>query len=108
VDLGAANSVAGIVMASNDLLKKLNVELARLGSEDTHVELDDEFEPTTGMMVKLQIGEAYWHFLPGGLLELLQHVPDAAGADAIKKAVETRATEVWHGPSPEGSRDTSP
>lgn len=94
-------------MTSNDLLKKLENELARLGAEQAHVEMDDDFEPAAGTLVKLELGGADWHFLPGELLKLLEQLPDSVGAETIKQAIEKEATKVWHGPSPKDSRDTS-
>ncbi|REJ70063.1 MAG: hypothetical protein DWQ31_02275 [Planctomycetota bacterium] len=95
-------------MNSNDLIEQLNAQLTRLKADDALVVLDDEFEPKAGTLVKLEIDMAYWHFLPGALLELLERLPDASGSEAIKVAIEKNAPQVWHGPSPKGSRDTSP
>jgi hypothetical protein len=43
--------------------------------------------------------------LPGKLDELTAELPDGAGGDAVKQAIEAKAHAVWHGHSPSGSRD---
>jgi len=82
-------------------------ELLRLDARDVHIEFDDEFEPEAGTLVKVEYDGAFWHLLPGKFTELLNDLPDGAGGEAIKVAIETKAQTVWHGPSPH-SRDTSP
>jgi hypothetical protein len=94
-------------MAENFDMEQLENELKRLGASDASVTLDEEFEPSAGSLVYLRVGTAYWHFLPGSLLPLLQRLPNNAGNEAIKQMIERNATMVWHGPSPKGSRDTS-
>jgi len=83
-------------------------ELTRLKATDVRVELDDRFEPAVGTLVKVAYQGAYWHLLPGALTELLVQLPDGAGGEAVKQAIEGKAQFVWHGPSPKGSRATSP
>ncbi|MEZ6097783.1 MAG: hypothetical protein R3E01_02310 [Pirellulaceae bacterium] len=92
-------------MNEDDVIGQLETELKRLDASDAFVELDEEFEPDAGKLVHLRIGGGYWHFLPGTLLPLLQNLPDKAGSEALN---ERNASMVWHGPSPKGSRDTSP
>lgn len=89
-------------------LNEIKSELQRLSAADATVTLDDEFEPEAGKLIKLQLNDAYWHFLPKNLLELLKELPDAAGSEAIRTTVEAKAEFVWHGPAPKHSRDTSP
>lgn len=95
-------------MKEDDVIEQLGNELKRLDANDASVGLDDDFEPDAGKLVHLRIGGAYWHFLPGTLLPLLKRLPDKAGGEAIKQMIERNASMVWHGPSPKGSRDTSP
>lgn len=89
------------------MLEKIGAELQRLSATEVLVELDDEFEPDTGTLVKVSFDGTFWHLLPGALEELLTELPERAGAEAIKQAIEGKAQAVWHGPSPEGSRDTT-
>jgi hypothetical protein len=89
------------------MLTKIDLELRRLSAIDVRVEIDEDFEPETGRLVKVSHEGAFWHLLPGALEELLEELPDGAGGDAIKQAIEGKAHPVWHGPSPEGSRDTT-
>jgi hypothetical protein len=90
------------------LIEQLQNELTRLDVREGQVSMDRQFEPSVGKLVFLKIGEADWHLVPGTLLPLLRGLPDHVGGDAVKKAIESHADMVWHGPSPEGSRDTSP
>jgi hypothetical protein len=90
------------------IIEEVEAELQRLGASKAVVKIDEEFEPAAGRLVYFQMGIAYWHFLPGALLLLLRELPDNAGYDAIRQSIERNATVVWHGPSPKGSRDTSP
>jgi hypothetical protein len=89
------------------MLEKIGAELQRLSATEVWVELDDEFEPETGTLVKISYDGTFWHLLPGVLDEILAELPDGAGGEAIKQAIEGNAQAVWHGPSPEGSRDTT-
>ena len=89
------------------IVDQLERELQRLAAEEARVWLDYEFEPETGPLVRLQIGDPYWHFLTLDLIQLLESLPDGVGSDAIKQAIEHDVTTVWHGPAPQGSRDTS-
>lgn len=88
------------------MLEKLKMELQRLSAPEVQVELDVEFEPKAGTLVKVTFDGSFWHLLPGELDEILAGLPDGAGGDAIKQAIEGNAQSVWHGPSPKGSRDT--
>ncbi len=96
-------------MPTNDdrILDEFHFHLRRLAAEDATVALNDDFDPETGRLIRLQIGDAYWHFLTIDLLQLLEPLPDNAGSEAIKQTIEQSATTVWHGPAPSGSRDTS-
>ncbi len=89
------------------MLEQVEKELERLGATDVRVELDDEFEPRVGTLVKVEYAGAIWRLFPGKLAELLDELPNGAGGEALKRAIESKAQTVWHGPSPE-SRDTSP
>lgn len=89
------------------MLTKIEVELRRLAASDVRIEIDGQFEPETGRLVKISYEGAYWHLLPGVIEELLAELPDGAGGEAIKQAIEGRVQAVWHGPSPDGSRDTT-
>lgn len=93
--------------AQSSELTDIQNELTRLDAKDARVSLDPDFEPEAGTLAKLEIGEAYWHLLPQELLRIAQQVPDGAGSEKLKQAIEEDAAHVWHGPSPEGSRDTS-
>src|SRR5687767_9570147 len=84
----------------NEMVQRFNSELRRLGAEDAEVELDYDFEPKTGPLARLQVGDAYWHFLSADLLQLLEPLPDNAGSDAILQTIEQNATTVWHGRAP--------
>jgi len=95
-------------MSPEDVMELLRAELKRIGAEDAIIRIDEEFEPEAGPLIYLEIEPAYWHFLPGSLLPLLQELADGAGSEAIKEAIERNASMVWHGPAPEDSRDTSP
>lgn len=90
------------------MFEEIQHELARLRAKAVRVSMDAEFEPEAGELVKVELGSAYWHLLPSDFLQLIQQLPDGAGAKAIKKEIERKAPKVWHGPAPEGSRDASP
>jgi hypothetical protein len=91
----------------DEIVERLNSELRRLGAEDAQVALDYDFEPDTGPLARMQVGDAYWHFMTLDLMRLLEPLPNNAGSDAILQTIEQNATTVWHGPAPQGSRDTS-
>ena len=89
------------------MLDKIEAELRRLSADRISLRLDDEFEPNVGTLLRIQLGEAYWHMPPEHFLELLKDLPGGLGNEATRRAIERKATFVWHGPSPEGSRDTT-
>ncbi len=89
------------------VLKEIKSELARLSAKEIRVSMDEEFEPETGELVKVELGGAYWHLMPVRFLELLKDLPNRAGSTAVHRAIEQKEAFVWHGPSPAGSRDTS-
>lgn len=93
--------------SQEESVTKIQAELARIGAGDAQVSLDKDFEPKSGPLAKLQIGDAYWHMIPADLLQLVEKMSDDAGSDAVRQAIEHNATTVWHGPAPDGSRDTS-
>lgn len=94
--------------AARIMLQRIESQLRRLSATDIRASLDDEFAPETGTLVKLKLGDAYWHLLPDHLLDVLKELPACAGSEAVREAIEKKATYVWHGPAPKGSRDTSP
>jgi hypothetical protein len=87
-------------------LAAIEQELDRLNADSVQVSMDDQFEPSVGELAKIEYDNAYWHLFPQRLLELLKELPDGAGGDSIKRVIEQKAETVWHGPEPEGSRDT--
>lgn len=89
-------------------LNKIQAELERIGASSATVSLDAEFEPEAGELVKFELEGADWHLLPEHFFELLRDLPDDAGGDAVRTAIERKGPFVWHGPAPEGSRDSSP
>jgi hypothetical protein len=94
-------------MTSTAMMREIKSELERLGAENATVRLDEDFEPDVGELVRFELQDAYWHLLPNHFLTLLQELPNGAGSDAIRIAIEQKAMFVWHGPSPKNSRDTS-
>jgi hypothetical protein len=95
-------------MARRDpLLTEIRQHLQRLGAEDVQVRLDAKFEPETGTLLKVEYDGADWHMLPQDFRNLIAELPDGVGAAAVHKAIESEVAHLWHGPSPEGSRDTS-
>lgn len=88
-------------------LKDIRRELDRLEAPHVKIELDHEFEPEAGPLLKVEYGGADWHMMPQDFRNLLAELPDGSGPGAIKKAIETKVAHLWHGPSPTGSRDTS-
>jgi hypothetical protein len=90
------------------MLRVIRWELQRLCAAEAIATRDADFEPQVGELIKLELNDAYWHFLPNHLLELLRELPDGAGGDAIRTAIEQKATFVWHGPAPHDARDSSP
>jgi hypothetical protein len=89
-------------------MQKAQQELTRIGAGDVKIGLDEEFEPKFGELVQVTIEGAYWHLVPEHFVEILQDVPDRAGADAVKAAIETKATLVWHGPAQGPGREGQP
>lgn len=88
-----------------DVLKRIEKELVRVEAQAMQVMLDSAFEPDAGELVKVEYEKAYWHLLPSDFLSLLENLPDRAGPERVREAVESDAIQVWHGPSPRDSRD---
>lgn len=89
------------------MLDEIRAELERISAGNIQVDLDADFEPEVGTMVRVEHDMAYWHLLPERFLELIREIPDGAGADQVHQAIEERGVGVWRGPSPRGSRDAS-
>ena len=89
------------------MLDEIKAELVRVSATDIKVALDEEFEPAAGTLLRVDRAAAYWHLLPEHFLLLLKELPNAAGSEEVHRAIEKRATAVWHGPSPPASRDSS-
>ena len=90
------------------LLGDLSDELQRIDAQDVKFSLDEEFDPQAGTLLKVAIGTAYWHLMPEEFHSIIRDIPDGSGSEALKRAIETEAMHVWHGPSPTQTRDTSP
>lgn len=88
-----------------NVLDEIRAHLARVDAIEVCVSLDPEFEPETGELVKVEHDRAYWHLLPEDFSALLEKLPDAAGTDRVRAAIESDTIRVWHGPSPKDSRD---
>jgi hypothetical protein len=87
------------------MLDGIRDELRRVAASDVHVSLDSDFEPAAGTLLKVEIGDAYWHLLPETFRQLLGELPDRAGSDAVHQAIESLALPLWHGPSPQSARE---
>jgi hypothetical protein len=82
-------------------------ELKRLAAPEMAVALDRHFEPTAGALLRIELAGACWRLLPEKFLLLTRELPDGAGSEAIRLAIETKAVFVWRGPAPPQSTDTS-
>jgi len=89
------------------MLPDISAELIRIHANNVRVSFDEDFEPAAGELLRVQVGDAYWHLLPEQFLELLRQLPDCIGADAVHRAIEEHAPAVWHGPAPPDARDTA-
>ena len=87
------------------VLEQIRADLVRLDAKAMRVTLDADFEPETGELVQVEHAEAYWHLLPQDFAALLVTLPDGAGTDRVRAAIESDTIRVWHGPSPKDSRD---
>jgi len=90
-----------------DTLHKIREHLQRIGASDVSVELDEDFAPDVGTLVETRYEGAEWRLLPDDLLDLVSELPNQAGGEALKVAIEKETMRVWHGAEPP-SRDTSP
>jgi hypothetical protein len=88
-------------------LADIRRELDRLAAPQIKTELDPKFEPDAGTLLKVEYDGSDWHMMPQDFRNLLAELPDGSGPAAIKQAIEAKVAHLWHGPSPEGSRDTS-
>ena len=88
-------------------LADIRIELDRLAAPQIKTELDPQFEPEAGTLLKVEYGGSDWHMMPQDFRNLLSELPDRCGPAAIKQAIEAKVAHLWHGPSPPGSRDTS-
>ena len=87
------------------MFDEIRAELDRVSASGVKTTPDAEFEPSAGELVKIELGEAYWHMQPTNFLELLKQLPDDAGAEGVREAIETKGHPIWHGPSPDGERE---
>lgn len=88
-------------------LRRLADQLQRVGAAEVKLSLDDEFEPKYGTLLRVEIGQAYWHLPVQDFQRILEGLHDNTGSEAIKRAIESKASHVWHGPAPRQNRDTS-
>ncbi len=94
-------------MPHEEALREIRHHLQRIGANRVQVALDPDFEPQAGVLVHVQLQDAEWRVLPEQFQELLKDMPAGAGDEAVKRAIESKADNVWHGPAPTDSRDTS-
>jgi hypothetical protein len=94
-------------MSHEAILQHIRNELQRIGASKVQVALDSKFEPKAGELVQVQLEGAEWRLLPAELEQLLQGVAAGAGDEGVRKAIETQGANVWHGPAPKDSRDSS-
>lgn len=94
-------------MAHEAVLQHIRDHLQRIGASRVQVSLDANFEPQAGELVSVKLQDAEWRLLPEQFEQLLKEVPAGAGDEAVKRAIETKADNVWHGPAPTDSRDSS-
>ncbi|MEX2114641.1 MAG: hypothetical protein WD845_15715 [Pirellulales bacterium] len=87
------------------MLDVIRSELERVAACEIRIRLDDEFEPQVGTLLRVELGSAYWHLLPEHFLDLLKDLEAQSGSETVRRAIEMHAVSVWHGPSPQGSRD---
>lgn len=92
---------------TNSVLAEIHENLRRLHAPRVHVRLDRRFEPESGVLLRVEHEGAEWHMFPLDFRNLLGELPDEAGEVAIHEAIEYRVMDLWHGPSPAGSRDTT-
>lgn len=88
------------------MLQQIQGELIRLRADEIVTNVDDEFAPHIGSLVRVERREAVWHLLPPELLGLLKELPSNAGSGAVQQAIEEKGQFVWHGHSPSGQRDS--
>jgi hypothetical protein len=89
------------------MLDEIKSELSRISADQVKVELDSEFEPEAGELVKIELDDAYWHMQPQPFLELIKELPDDAGSEGVRMAIERDGSPVvYRGPEPDGNRDT--
>jgi hypothetical protein len=88
-----------------DVLDRIGRELIRAGAQQMQVSLSSDFDPETGELVRIDYEKAYWHLLPQDFEALLKTLPDEAGPERVRGAIESDAMHVWHGPSPKESRE---
>ena len=99
---------SGKPRSNQEILDLLIREMKRLKADDIALSLDDTFEPKAGTLLKVEIEAAYWHVMPEEFRAIVCEMPDGAGSEEIKQAIEAKAMHVWHGPSPKHTRSTSP
>lgn len=94
---------------ANPTLRRIAEQVVRVAGAGVSIRMDEEFEPAAGPLIEVAIGGAFWHLYPDQFLALLKEMPDHAGADAVKQAIESNAQHVWHGPAPPSreSNDTT-
>ncbi len=88
------------------MLDEIRSELSRLRAPEVEVTPAPDFDDEVDELIKIEIEQAFWHFLPQNFLELLRDLPGGAGAEGVHAAIEKHGHHVWHGEAPHGSRDT--
>lgn len=89
------------------MLDAIKQELSRLSAEKVRVSTDREFDREAGELIKIELDDVYWHMHPQPFLEVLKDLPDGAGEEGVRMAIENGANPaVYRGPSPDGTRDT--
>lgn len=87
------------------MLERIKSELQRIGASVITVREDRRFEPDVKDLVHVKYDQAEWHLMTQQFAELLEEIPDGAGAESVHHAIEQHAQIVWHGAEPENSRD---
>src|SRR5690606_6673730 len=64
------------------MLERIKSELRRIGALDIAVCEDREFEPAVEDLVHVRYDQSEWHLITPQFVELLQELPEGAGAEA--------------------------
>jgi len=80
------------------MLDQILSEVSRIDAFDVRVTMYKDTQQHAEQFVRVETDHAFWHLKPEQLLRLLKQLPDGAGNEAVRLAIETH--EVFSSRTP--------